>query len=311
MSFVTELGYIGLGVSDLDAWRKFATDVVGMEWVDENEEDRCYLRLDDWHHRVVLHANGADDLAYVGWRVADEPSLELLKKKLDENSIQYHACSKEEADERYVMGMIKLTSPGGIETEIFWGPQIEGHKPFHPGRRMFGKFRSGNLGLGHIALRENDGRGAYEFYRLLGLKGNTQYKLRLPNDMVVRPFFMHCNQRQHTVQFDLGPMEKRVNHLAIEYMDIKDLGLARDIVRTKKLDVPLDLGMHSNDQALSFYVGNPSGWVWELAWNSRQPPNQDEYYTWDIFGHEVGSKGYGLDLDTTNAGRHIREQDCK
>ena len=56
---VTELGYMGLSVSDLDAWKAFARDVLGLEVVDEGERDRCYLRMDYWHHRIVLHAKAA------------------------------------------------------------------------------------------------------------------------------------------------------------------------------------------------------------------------------------------------------------
>ena len=53
---VTELGYMGLGVKDLEAWKNFATSVVGFEMADEGESDRCYLRMDYLHHRLVLHA---------------------------------------------------------------------------------------------------------------------------------------------------------------------------------------------------------------------------------------------------------------
>ena len=59
---VTELGYMGFGVKDLDAWKQFATGILGFELVDEGESDRCYLRMDYQHHRMVMHADGSDDL---------------------------------------------------------------------------------------------------------------------------------------------------------------------------------------------------------------------------------------------------------
>ena len=59
---VTELGYMGIGVKDLDAWKHFATSIVGFELADEGESDRCYLRMDYLHHRIVMHADGSDDL---------------------------------------------------------------------------------------------------------------------------------------------------------------------------------------------------------------------------------------------------------
>ena len=59
---VTELGYMGIGVKDLDEWKNFATKVVGLELADDGERDRCYLRMDYWHHRIVMHSDPSDDL---------------------------------------------------------------------------------------------------------------------------------------------------------------------------------------------------------------------------------------------------------
>ncbi len=55
MSSVSELGYLGMSVTDLDAWRAYAAEVAGMEVVDEGESDRIYLRMDLWHHRIALN----------------------------------------------------------------------------------------------------------------------------------------------------------------------------------------------------------------------------------------------------------------
>ena len=299
MSGITELGYIGLSVSDLGEWKRFATEVVGMEWLETETADLAFLRMDAWHHRIALQTGPADDLAYVGWRVADAEALDAVAATLRDNGIGYRIGSEEEADARHVMGLIKTRSPGGIETEIFWGPQVDTHLPFHPGRRMYGRFRTGEAGLGHIAIHEPDAEAAFRFYRLLGFKGHRQYKLRLPNGMVAKPFFLYCNARQHSLQFDLGPMPRAINHLAIEYTDLNDVGYANDLVRKRGIDVALDIGKHANDEAVSFYAANPSKWLWELSWGCRRAPVQDEHYVWDLYGHQVEAGGYGLDLKTT------------
>src|SRR5260370_24094741 len=64
---VTELGYMGIGVKNLEEWKDFATRIVGMELADDGESDRCYLRMDYMHHRLGLHAYGSDDLAVLGF----------------------------------------------------------------------------------------------------------------------------------------------------------------------------------------------------------------------------------------------------
>ena len=296
MAGVTELGYIGLSVSDLDAWVHFAGDVVGMEVVDEGEPDRRYLRMDNWHHRIVLHADGGDDLAYSGWRVPGPAEFAEMAEALQTAGIVVKVASAEEAAERRVLGLMRMESPGGNPTEIFYGPQVDAWKPFHPGRPMFGRFVTGDQGVGHLILNEPDVAAATEFYQHLGLIGSVEYQIPLPDGHVAAMTFMHCNDRQHSIAFGLPPMGRRANHLMLEYSELDDLGIAHDTVAREKIDVTLMLGKHANDAALTFYCANPSGWLWELGWGAKKAPAQQEYYTRDIFGHDNGVPGYGLDL---------------
>ncbi|WP_333825463.1 VOC family protein [Pinisolibacter sp.] len=295
---VTELGYMGISVSDALAWKDYARDIVGMEIVDEGEGDRFYLRMDSWHHRMVVHVGDQDDLAYLGWRVAGPDELDAMAAKLDAAGYAYRVASASEAAERRVLGLIKLADPGGNPTEIFWGPEHTLGRPFHPGRPMHGRFVTGDQqGFAHCLLRQDDDVAAYKFYRTLGLRGGIEYHLPLPDGAVAKPIFMHCNDRQHSVAFGLGPMPKRINHLMIEYSDLDDLGIAHDLVRQRQIPVAMQLGKHSNDKALTFYHASPSGWLWELGWGGSKPASQQAYYKSDVFGHGLEASGFGLDVD--------------
>ena len=42
---ITELGYVRFGVSDLESWRTFAEEFIGLEVHPESEGDRLYLCL--------------------------------------------------------------------------------------------------------------------------------------------------------------------------------------------------------------------------------------------------------------------------
>jgi 2,3-dihydroxyethylbenzene 1,2-dioxygenase len=96
-------------------------------------------------------------------------------------------------------------------------------------------------------------------------------------------------------------MDKRINHLMIEYTELDDLGMSHDIIRRNKLDVAIQLGKHSNDQALTFYHANPSGWLWELGWGAVKSSAQRVYYSGDIFGHGNEAAGYGMDIKLDGA----------
>lgn len=295
MTRVTELGYVGLHVSDAQAWRIYARDCVGFEVLDEpGESDRFYLRMDNWHHRFVLHPGTQDDLAYLGWRVPDAESLENMERQLREAGIAYRVGTSEEAAERHVLGLLKLHDPSGIPTEIFYAPRVDMHLPFHPGRRMHGKFLTGEQGLGHVLVQAQDPAASYRFYSLLGLSGAVEYHLQTPMG-VAKPIFMRCNDRQHSIAFGI-PSEKRLNHMMLEYTDLNDLGMAHDTVRKRGIPVALQLGKHSNDKALTFYSATPSGWLMELGWGAATAGAQQEYHVLDVFGHGPEAAGLGLDV---------------
>jgi len=299
MSHVTELGYLGLSVSDLAAWREYAGEIIGMEIVDEGDSDRIYLRMDSWHHRIVLHEDGGDDLAYVGWRVPGPVELEQLAAKLEQAGVAVKVASDAEAAERRVLGFIRTEDPGGTPTEIFYGPEVN-PRPFHPGRPMFGKFVTGDQGLGHVVLRIVDLQAGMDFYRLLGFRGTIEYKLFIPGpDVEGHLVFMNINKRNHSVAFGMGNTPKRINHLMIEYTELDDLGITHDAIRARDIDVTMQLGKHANDHALTFYCANPSGWLWEPGWGGGQSLDQVEYYKRDVFGHQNEVPGYGVDIPLT------------
>ncbi len=290
---VTELGYMGLGVQDLEAWKHFATTIVGLELADEGERDRCYLRMDYWHHRLVLHADSSDDLAYLGFRVAGAEEFAEMQQQLSEAGIKYRVGSADEAAERHVLAVLKLNDPDGTPVEIFHGPEVQASKPFHPGRRMHGRFKTGAGGLGHCIIRQKDVEAAYRFYHLLGMRGGVEYKIRM-GKRVVTPVFMHCNERQHTVAFGIAGPERRINHLMIEVDSLDDVGLTYELVRKNKIPVHITPGKHSNDHMFSFYFRNPSGWMLEYGWGGQPPTPQSEYYVEDIFGHQPEEGGFGV-----------------
>jgi catechol-2,3-dioxygenase len=137
MTAVTELGYVVFGVSNLAEWRDFAASILGLEVCEEaGEPNRLYLRTDYWHHRIVLEQDGSDDLNAAGLRVAGVEEFAQMRDRLKGAGVAVTACSAEEAAQRRVLDLMRMTDPAGNPIEIFHGPLIEPHKPFLPGRRM-------------------------------------------------------------------------------------------------------------------------------------------------------------------------------
>lgn len=283
MNGITELGYVRAGVSDMDEWRGFASEILGLEVFDEN--GRVFLRNDLWHHRIELLPNGSDDLEAMGLRVAGPEEFKGMQKTLSEASVAYRVCTREEASERYVLEVLELTDPAGVPLEIFHGPQVDTHRPFHPGRGMYGRFCTGVEGLGHSIIATNDVYESYDFYRLLGMRGSVEGTV--PIDII----FMHCDfqgSRDHTLAFGPPPPpNKRINHLMMEVDNLDDVLRTIDIVEASPYEIAITPGRHFNDNQYSFYFVNPSGWNIEIGYDSRPSKFQSEYVVRDTSGHTI------------------------
>ncbi len=290
---VTELGYMGIGVKDLDAWKNFAANIVGLEVAEEGERDRCYLRMDYFHHRIVMHQDPSDDLQYLGFRVAGAEEFGAMQRQLSEAGIKFRVGSEDEATERRVLEVLKLQDPGGNPVEIFHGPEVQFQRPFYPGRPMHGRFKTGTGGLGHCIVRQQDPVAAEKFYHALGMRGGVEYKIKIGNGYLqIR--FMHCNDRDHTVAFGVPGGSKMLNHIMLEVDNFDDVGMTHELVRKQKVPVAMGIGKHSNDHMYSFYFNTPSGWMIEYGCGARASTYQSEYYTRDIYGHQAEGGGFGM-----------------
>jgi 2,3-dihydroxybiphenyl 1,2-dioxygenase len=285
MTHVTELGYLTLGVSDIEAWKDFAAQVLGLEVVASDDPSKCFLRMDYWHHRITLVQDGSDDLKVSGLRVAGQDEFREMASRLKAAGVEIRLGSEAEAEARHVLDMM-VKDPNGHALEIFHGPHMQFDKPFHPGRAMHGRFKTGGGGLGHVMQSQTAGfEKVYEFYRLLGMRGGVEYKIAIPGAPQPIPLmFLNCNERQHTFAF-AGPGEKRINHMMFEVENMADVGLAHDLVVRAGLPVIIQPGSHANDQMFSFYFKNPSGFMNEIGWGGRAALAQSEYYQSDAFGH--------------------------
>ena len=283
---VTELGYVGIGVRSLSAWGAYARDILGLEWLEE--DGKVMLRMDYWHHRVLIHPGDEDDLLYAGFRVAGPEEFRMMQHQLSECGVAFQVASPAEADERYVLELLRLKDPAGTQLEIFHGPRVDRHKPFWPARPMHGKFRTGAGGMGHIIVRDKGVEESYRFYsQALGMRGSAEVRFNV-GAKTLQPVFMHCNERDHALAFGSGVQKTRIHHVMLEVDNIDDVGLAYDLARLHKVPILMAPGRHANDHTYSFYMQTPSGWFCEYGYGTTAPNEQSEYnVVGDIWGHEL------------------------
>jgi biphenyl-2,3-diol 1,2-dioxygenase len=292
---VTQLGYLGIGVSDLPAWRDFAGHVLGLEESGRGQADSVFLRIDGYHHRFELIPSGQDDLIFAGWEVKDAEALHQVAVRLRALGVEVAEGSAEQAAARHVIGLIRCKDPDGLDVEVYYGP-FRADRPFNSPRGITG-FKAEGLGFGHIVMLMEDLAACLRFYQDgLGVKlSDYIYITRGGHRRTV--VFTHANPRHHSLAMSQRPAlaagaarPKRLSHFMVEVNELDDVGLAMDLAEQRGLPMG-KLGRHTNDRMISFYATSPSGFNVEYGWGGLLI--EDEA-TWNIRHYEAPSTwGHG------------------
>jgi len=282
---VTQLGYLGLSIGDINEWERFATQVLGLQVSGQDDDGAVFLRMDEYHHRFILHPNGHDDVAYLGWEVADEEALHAMAKQLEAAGVAVRHATAAEAQARRVVGLIRFADPNHIPSEVFYGPQMSFDDPFKSPRPIAG-FETGIQGLGHIVLAVDDLDQSLYFYRdVLGMRISDFIQREMAPKSRRTMAFFHCNPRHHTLAFFPAKTPKRLQHFMLQVKAIDDVGATYDLCQDRGISIVRGLGRHTNDHMLSFYMRTPSGFEVEYGWGGRVVDDT----TWQVQHHTKGS----------------------
>ena len=276
---IAQLGYVGFNVTDLEAWRSFASGL-GMQVVNAGP-NTIHMRMDQRPFRMFATQSSRDGLACIGLEVADVQTMANLALQLGQGSALVHAVSLDECRAREVESMVWLSDPDGNRIELFHGPRPAA-SPFIPNVAI-GGFRTGELGFGHVVLQTPHLKAMSDFYQELGFR-TSDYM-----DAPIEARFMHTNARHHSLALIQSP-EAKIHHVMIEYLHLDDVGRLYDVAQAEPDRIVSTLGRHSNDHMLSFYSRTPSGFMIETGWAGRlidvDTWEQERIVTPSLWGHE-------------------------
>lgn len=124
---VDELAYVGVSANDLDVWSKYAQEVLGHEVTADSDSSNLYLRMDERHHRLIVHpaGNEPEDVSYVGWQVRNADVMDAIAATLDAAGVTVTEGKPEEAATRRVLGLVHFTycNPRHHSLAFFGNPQ--------------------------------------------------------------------------------------------------------------------------------------------------------------------------------------------
>jgi 2,3-dihydroxybiphenyl 1,2-dioxygenase len=270
---IDQLGYLAFEVADLAAWETFATGVLGLEVV-RRWDGGLALAMDGHAQRFFVTAGPADDLAAIGWQIADEPTLVALGERLRAAGHEVREGSAAEIATRQVVRMLVVRDPAGTQVELHVGPTMRAAP-------AASRFVADAQGLGHLVVSAPDGAAMAAFTDLLGFRLSDRITCTFyghPVDIT----FLHTNARHHSLAFG-GPQPKRLHHFLLEVRTIDDVGAALDRAIGSGVKIAQMIGRHPNDRMVSFYAYTPSGFQFEYGCGGRLI---DDEATWQPVVHD-------------------------
>ncbi|MHA6719981.1 VOC family protein [Sphingomonas sp. RS6] len=249
MSRVTEIRYVGYGVTDFDAEKKYYEEIWGLEPV-PSDDGMAWFK-----------AQGHDEHQVVRLRKAEENRIDVIALSADSRAdVDALRAKVADAGCQIVREPAALTSPGGGYGFRFFSPDglmFEISSDVARGqRREIERWDGVPVKISHIVLHSPDHQAAVKFFtEVLGFRVSDWL-----GDFMC---FLRCNSAHHRIALLPGPA--CLNHVAYDMEGID--GMMRGAHRLKLNDVNIGWGpgRHTAGNNTFSYFVTPSGFVTEYT----------------------------------------------
>jgi len=280
---IHSLGYIGVNSMTPSNWSEFATKVLGLEdasaHLNAAGENNVYLKMDDRPYRLVINKADHDSYAFSGWEIAGPDEFANAISTLEKKGINFERGSSDVIAARRVQDLVTFSDPDGNKHELFWGAVSDFRQFASP--VGIKQFITGDQGAGHVVLPTPNFDAAVKFYTgVMGFGLSDLMKVRFtpdPAEPEKRLYFMHCNERHHSLAIFECPMPSGCVHIMLEVDTIDEVGRAMDRMNAHGVKLMGTLGRHANDHMVSFYMASPSGFFIEYGAEGRTIQDWSRY----------------------------------
>ncbi|GAA3581440.1 VOC family protein [Amycolatopsis ultiminotia] len=254
---IEELAYVTVGATDLGAWSRYATQILGAEVVDLGPGE-LRVKIDERAYRYIVGVDAADRVAALGWRTRDRAGLDELAGRVAALGFAVEQFDGAAATARQVDAGIRFRCRNGITHEVVCGA-ARGRE--FAARGDVTGYVTGSDGLGHVVWTVPDVPAMDDL--MLGAFGMS-LREDIPTP-VGRGHFYGCNPRHHSLAVLPGE-ELRFEHVMAEMLELDDVGRCLDRAEDLGYRIRQPLGRHRTDHMVSFYIETPGRFGMEIGW---------------------------------------------
>ncbi|AKH41379.1 catechol 2,3-dioxygenase-like lactoylglutathione lyase family enzyme [Altererythrobacter atlanticus] len=249
MSRVTEIRYVGYGVTDFDTERKFYADDWGLVEV-EATDDLAWFKTHghDEHHVVRLHRSEQNCIEVIALAADTRADVDDLHGRVSAAGCQAIHPPR------------SLDAPGGGYGFRFFSPdglpfEVSADVEKLPMRAME-RWEGMPVRISHIVLHSPDHHAAVKFFcDVLGFRVSDWL-----GDFMC---FLRCNSAHHRIAFLPGPA--CLNHVAYDVLTVDDMMRGISRLRKRGTDIRWGPGRHTAGNNTFSYFCTPAGFAVEYT----------------------------------------------
>lgn len=292
MAKIDSLGYVVAQSTDLDKWKHYGEQVLGMS-TSEAPGGGLYLKMDERDARIIVIPGDEDRYFASGFEVTSQERFDAAVAALQGAGVEVTECSDDEKALRKVTGLVTFTDAAGNRIEISHGYN-GGSEAFVSPIGVSG-FKTGEMGMGHTvlpALPFDETEAVYT--DVLGFKVSDEFSMQFaPDAPVMRMHFLHCNGRHHSLALGEMPNPAGCIHIMVEVNSKEEVDAAEERRVANDVKLMATMGQHENDLMTSFYMMTPGNFALEFGFGGRVIDHE----TWETTqGEKVSLWGHDFSV---------------
>ena len=243
-----KLGYVVLSVTDLEKSKDFYENIVGMQFV-ERDNETVYLRSSYDHHNLILEPGSEAGLKRVAFELEKASQFQDVFDYLTEKGLNPVELDVKEAQKLAQGRTLRFKDPYVGVTYEFYVEMMQLGLPYKPTNGADIEC------LLHVVYESPYLEEITDFFvNTLNFK-ISDFSGRETNFVWLRAF---PNPWHHTFAITKGP-ENKLNHLAYKVGTVDDIGIQVNRLKDHNVPILFGPGRHHPSGSVFLYFADPDG----------------------------------------------------
>lgn len=260
-----KLGYVALGVTDIQKSIPYYRDIIGLQ-LNAQENDTAYFSCSDDHHNVVLENSSKPGLQRVAWELENDAELNSAAAHLKNHGIQVYELPAAESAALHQGRTLRFKEPNAGICFEFYSHQHKRGLTYQPTVSKIAR-------LGHVVVSFPDWPAAVKFFQEV-----MNFKVSDYVDGFIA--FMRCFPNPFHHSFGVGNAKLRgdkpgLHHVNFMVTDMDDIGRALNRLPASDVPIVFGPGRHPPSGSIFYYFLEPDGMTLEYSFGMEEFPEQD------------------------------------